>query len=82
MTDVSNKKVRITVNAVYNTGVPLFEDREFIADSRVLQTPSASFRCVELRMMVPAREAEEFSNALRRGEVELVIQDIPPRMLS
>jgi hypothetical protein len=78
----ANKKVRITVNAVYNTGVTLFEEREFIADSRVLQTPSEYFRCVELRIMVPTREAEEFVNALRQGESELNIQDIPPRMLS
>lgn len=77
-----SKKVRVTVNAVYNTGVLLFQEREFIADSRVLQTPSECFRCVELRIMVPAREAEEFVNALRQGESELNIQDIPPRMLT
>jgi hypothetical protein len=76
------KKVRLIVNAVYSSGVYLFEEREFVGDSRLLQSPSSLFRCLEIRIMVPVREAEELATALRTGEVELNIQDIPSRMES
>lgn len=74
------KKARVIVSAMYSNGVPLYEERAFVADSRILKCPVEAFRVVELRIALPAREAEEFADALRLGETELCIENIPPRV--
>ena len=77
---VSKDKSLITVSAVYKNGIPLFVDKKLVSDTRLLESQIDAFRVVELRFVVPTREAEDLYDSLKRGEVELLIQDIPPKI--
>jgi hypothetical protein len=81
MADMVNvqKKARVLVTASYSNGVPLYQERAFVADTRVLQCPIKAFKAVELTIVMGATEAEEFADALRLGETEICIESIPPR---
>lgn len=77
----ATKKARVTVTGMYADGVPLYDERAFIADTRVLAHPAVdALKCVEIRIMVPATQAEELADAIRLGETELIIENIPPRV--
>jgi hypothetical protein len=75
----ATKKARVLVTGMYSNGVPLYEERAFVADARVLESPIPAYRCVEVRLIVPLVEAEELCDAIRLGETELYIENIPPR---
>jgi hypothetical protein len=75
------KKARVLVTGAYANGVPLYQERAFIADVRVLEHPKVSaFRYVDVCLVVPVREAEELADAIRLGETEICIENIPPRV--
>jgi hypothetical protein len=75
-----SQKTRITVNAMHTNGIPLIENAVLVSDASMKDSPVDGFRVVELRFIVPTRNAEDLFDSLRKGDVELLIQDIPPKI--
>jgi hypothetical protein len=71
-------KARIAVTAVYANGVTMLNEQEYLGDVAVKKPiPDSATSVIELRVAVPSKCAEELQEALRRGDVELLIENIP-----
>lgn len=73
------QKVRLTVSALYRDGQALYDEKELLADARVLSNDyfkSKGDAVVELRFVVPKKDAESIVDGIRRGEAELNIEGL------
>lgn len=80
MKEVALENIKVTVNAVCANGICLCADQVCAAAMRLLLTPVPAIRVVELRLALPAQQAEDIYWALSQGNVEILIQDIPSKI--
>lgn len=73
------QKVRLTLTALYTDGQSLYDQVEFVADARILANDilrNRGERVVELRFVVPQKDAESIVEGIRRGEAELNVEGL------
>lgn len=74
--EVAKHRTRLVVSAAGRSG-PVIRDTELLSDTRLLDVGSEKYQVVELRIAIPTSKAETLFSALRSGDAELLIQDIP-----
>ena len=71
-------KTRITISAHYNDGHFLLQDKVFLADTLLYSLHTSMFAIVELRIVVPAADAEALMRGMISGDTELMVQHMQP----
>jgi len=76
----ANGRVRISVTANYQDGDFLYREREFMAETAVHALQKGEFAVLEVRLVLPRRDAEELMRSMMSGKTELLIDSISPSL--
>jgi hypothetical protein len=71
-------KVRVLMNAVYKSGIAVFQDKQVIADAQITNPNADGIRVVTLRFAAPAGVAEQILHSFKTGEVEVLMGEVAP----
>jgi len=74
----ANGKTRITISAHYSDGHFLLQEKIFLADTILYNLRTSMFSIVELRIVVPAADAEALVRGMISGDAELMIEHMQP----